>query len=319
MKGRCSLMGVVNLAKNSLIDPLVRKAQMINWYSTLEVLFKMTEYTKNREVSFLMSKAETSNKFFMNTRYLCVHCVRDFNYLLQMGLKVLTEPRLYNLYYSVLEFKDKFPFWKLGVERKVKVKNWVEKKMLNYIRGYDLFFDIDADKNTFESAKLTVTRLMEVLNNYGVVYEIRNSGKGFHIICPNQQFQDLDLNYNEDYEDKKNVANIFYNIARNLNQEVSCLIDVAVYDLRRVTKIPYSLVLYSDETRVCFPFNSLSEFERFKYSDGTLDGFRKFITDGEVGSWQTLLRNRETFIFNKDVKKTYIREFIEDYGEFKTI
>ena len=298
--------------KQDLIDPLTRQSIMISWYSTLEVLFKMVDYTKNRECAFLISKADTSGEYFKNTRYLCIHCVRDFNYLLQMGLKVLTEPRLYNLYYSVAEFKDKFPFWQLGADRKVKIKNWIERKMCSEIKGYDLFFDVDADKITFQGAKITVERLKEVLDEFNIHYEIRSSGKGFHVIAPNYQFQDQGFVYNEDDKDSNNLCNLFFNVAMNLNEQVSSLIDTSVYDLRRVTKIPYSLVHYVDEIRVCFPFESESEFERYKYEDGTYENFKQFMGTDPLG-WQYLLRNRQTFIFNKD-KIPNVKGFISKYG-----
>ena len=297
-----------------------RQIEMIAWYSTLEVLFKMNEYTKSRETSFLMSKAESPDQCFKNTRYLRCECVRDFNYLLQNGLHVLDEPRLYNLYYSIAKLRKPLPFWVLGKERKELINSWV-KTIDKKIASYDFFIDVDCGNLTFDGGKLTVEMIIEFLDKFNIQYELRSSGQGFHIIANGDQFKEMRFSYNENYdEDPDNVCDNFERIAKYLHQEISELVDLQMYDLRRVTKIPYSLVHYKNEIRVCFPFISLAEFEDFKYDDGNLRNFKRFMAKKGDSAWNYLIRNRKTFIFNEDKSPNVkgLFEFIKTWEDQKT-
>jgi len=285
--------------KTDLISEDKRQQIVKDWYSCLEVLFKMVEYTKNRETVFLISKAEDPKKYYYNTRYLRVECVRDFNYLLQMGLHMFDEKRLYNLYYSITEFKKPIPFLKFDSERKSKIKNWAEQRMIKETESYDFFIDVDCDKITFEGGKITVRKIKELFDKYAIPFEIRCSGKGFHIIVDGKVFNILGYNISEDLKDENNICYVFGEIGKRLNKHVSNLIDDGVYDYRRVTKIPYSLVHYSEEVRVCFPFDSEFEFEGFKYEDGNAERFIEKLRKQNGWNWRSLLRERQTFIFNK--------------------
>ena len=110
---------------------------------------------------------------------------------------------------------------------------------------------------------------------------MRFSGCGFHIIIPSKALPQLSK---EPFTDGSQIEN-YLGLLRFLRERFSDMVDDGIADLRRVTKTPYSLAVYKDGMRVCFPFRS----------DGHFRGFD--IGMSGLSAWKDLIRPEE-YVFN---------------------
>lgn len=284
-----------------------------DWYLNQEVQRKITQTTTKREVSLLLSKGQPNPNFRFNKRYLSAYNTNHIDYIANwdLGLKK-NNIVLYNMYYSIIKFKNLFPFFKFGENRGIDIKNWISNKLITTIDKVDFFIDVDCKKESFEGGKNTIIEIKKLFDEYTIQYQIVASGKGFHIIANGEQFEKIEHTIELESESKKDIMNIYYFIAKYLKNNYSDLVDLAVYDLRRITKVPYSLVFYENETRVAIPFISWEEFFNYKFDDNLFSNVVNNTLKGNINN----IKYRITKTFNKDIPPQ-VFSFLNDIGYFK--
>lgn len=119
---------------------------------------------------------------------------------------------------------------------------------------------------------------------------------GFHIIIEHKFLPKLPFDPDED----KNIYRFCRAFAKYFFDNVTELVDLKIYDSRRVCKIPYSLALFKDMILVCKP---LTEKELLDFNL-------------EIVQPENICLNKdftEQQTFNKsDVSDNQVRKFIED-------
>ncbi len=225
------------------------------WYKLPEVKFEMISFLKNREVAFI--KPNFSTKKGKTIRMLRMHNVQSID-LWANRMHISNNGMDYNMYYSLAKYKNGIPFTDLTLRDRdfTKWNNDCWKEIISY----DFLIDIDSGNHSeIEFAYYSTLNIKEYFDELNIPYNLRFSGMGFHFIIPHEFFDNHNFNPNDD----KNVYYLYMAIAQYLHSKFSEMIDLNIYDYRRVTKIPYSLALYKDKCYVCLPFNSDKEFELF--------------------------------------------------------
>jgi hypothetical protein len=144
--------------------------------------------------------------------------------------------------------------------------------------GYDFLIDVDAgDFEDIDGAYQSTREIISFFDFKDIPYEIRFSGKGFHLIIPHNYFSLFNVNYTIMFnlKEEKNVYQLYSKIAKKLSDRFSEMIDLKIYDSRRVCKIPFSLALYKERIYVCYPFTTIEEFDDFRLINFELWNFNK--------------------------------------------
>ncbi|GAH36612.1 unnamed protein product, partial [marine sediment metagenome] len=209
-----------------------------SYYYRLDVQYEIIKQLKNRECALLLPSWETNVKSLKKSvRNLRVHSPQ----YLQRALKKLNfitvkETELFNLYGSVATYKEGIPFTVLYLADR-DTKTW---NRIHYTKmvAYDFFLDIDAGSHKdINHALRSCIMVCDFLTSLKCPYSVRFSGKGFHIIIPHKYFK-----FNKfDPHDENNIYKSYYIIAKYILDEFSEMVDLSIYDSRRVCKIAYSL------------------------------------------------------------------------------
>lgn len=229
-----------------------------DWYKNPSVKFKMIKYTYNREVMFI--KPVSSSREGLSTRMIRIHNVQHLDvWMKSMG--IWNDKKDYNLYYSLARYKKGIPYGSLNLAERDfgdwTRENWKE------IDAYDFLLDIDcANHKEIDFAYYSVKNIRNIFDILGVPYHLRFSGRGFHFIVPYDCFSELGLSF--DPESENNIYEFYMDIAMGLHRRFSEMIDVGIYDLRRVVKIPFSIALYEGKEYLCRPFEDDDDFMNFR-------------------------------------------------------
>lgn len=239
-----------------------------NWYKLPAVKFLIRNYTYKRETMFMKPSFSESNA--KTVRMIRIHNVQHLDiWTRQLYLYNTIKPRHFNLYYSLAKYKGGIPLGSLKLADR-DFGNWNE-ECWKEIEGYDFLIDIDAGNHKeMEFAYISAKDIKKLLDECEVSYNLRFSGMGFHFLLPSIEMlkpfpEGLSFNPSDD----KNVYKFYMSIAMKLHEDYSEMIDVGIYDSRRVTKIPYSLALYEHKNYVCYPFKSDDDFNNFNLSSMT--------------------------------------------------
>ena len=234
---------------------------MINypeWYKLAPVKFNIIKYTYRRETMFI--KAKHSVREGKTTRMIRIHNVQHLDLWLK-SMQVFKHLREYNLYYSLAKYEDGIPYGSLDLGNR-DFGNWVEENHKQIV-SYDFLLDIDCGNHKeMPFAYISAKKLKNFFDKNDVPYHLRFSGMGFHFIIPFKCFIDYNLSFNPD--ENRNIYEFFMDIAMKLHNRFSEMIDLRIYDSRRVAKIPYSLALFDNDNYVCYPFKNNEDFEIFK-------------------------------------------------------
>jgi hypothetical protein len=143
------------------------------------------------------------------------------------------------LYTSLAHFKELPNFSYAFKVRSLEQKIWAKSIIANpkqYIEGMDMLFDIDA-KDFKEGHEQTKT-LFEILRSFDVPFYVMPSGGkigGFHIRIRWENLQATGFSWEE-------MPKLNYLICKTLKEKHGVKdLDLSLFDLRRVAKIPYGL------------------------------------------------------------------------------
>jgi len=265
------------------------------WYNNPAVKFEMIRYTYNREVAFIVPYWLPEKYQKRSTRMFKIHSVQhlDFHYNISNMFKHKIP---YNLYYSLAKYKTGIPnqeFYRYSVRDN---KYWNDNNH-KHIVEYDFLIDIDVKKSEdIMYAYDTAKSIIDLFDRTNTPYELRYSGMGFHIIIPHKY---LPQNKGFIPKSKNSIYKFCQNIALELQKAYSEIIDIKIYDSRRVCKIPYSLSLYENNIYVCVPFKELRHFKKFDINNFTPD------------IWFRKVKKRGNYIFNNDGNILKLLEYLK--------
>jgi len=274
------------------------------WYGTQAVRFEIIKSLYCREFALISKHTPKAS-----IRNLKSHSVKNFDYILWNLLHLRNKKILFSLYYSLAKYINGVPnsprtlveWTKCDTWKKVK-EDW---KFNHYkkMESYDFVIDIDAgDHADIIHAKETTINIRNYFDKLNIPYEVRYSGKGFHFIIPKKFFPD----YSYDPNDENNIYKMYQKIAKYLYDEFSEMVDVDIYDSRRVLKIPYTLALYPDDYNcyICFPLHTRAGLDNFQFKEYIL-------TEKNFDVYKKIIKMRGLHLFNADGK---MNKLLKDVG-----
>jgi len=243
---------------------MIDYSQLRKWYGSLSVLYEMFPYLKKREFALLVPSFLGNHKVYKtSTRMLKCNNVQQIKYNLER-LKWGERNLPYNFYYSLAKYGDGIPVQSFNyAQRKENNKNWTAEHW-KHITGYDYLIDVDSpDQENIAHAHQSARMLKNFFNQLNVPYEFRFSGCGFHFVIPSMYLPELSFNPHKEH----NIYKFLSKVSKKLLERFSEMIDVNIYDSRRLCKIPYSLAIYEQGNYVCHPFLDKGEFDNFYLND----------------------------------------------------
>lgn len=258
------------------------------WYYNNAVQWEIFKMTKDdREMAFL-SPSWVNVDELRGFQYRAMHNYSvqglDYNFKNKFtGFPTAANAHLvYNVFYSMAKFKGGVPTF----HNKDEAEEW-KKIAWKSIYSYDLLVDIDAPSHKHMGFALeSCFHVKSIFDKYDIPYDIRFTGKGFHIVVPGTAVQF------EHFEPRKegSAYGKAADVLRYLHDVVGEFIDFGIADSRRVCKVPYSLAFYENDFAVCWPL-TLKEMNHFNYKD--------FMNQNAVGLLPSI-KNRGLFMFNKE-------------------
>lgn len=231
---------------------------IFKWYNNPAIKFEIIKSLFNRELA-VINRTNKDSK--VTIRMLKCHNVQHYDFLQKFVIKQEYNNQLFNYYYSLAKYRDGIPKQNWHLQERNN-QQWT-KEHFKLMVSYDFLLDIDGNFEEMDYAYDSAKSIKNFLDSKKIPYELRFSGCGFHFIIPHRFLpQDLSMNpyYNGDnlYKYCARIAKFFYN-------DFSDLVDVNIYDSRRICKIPYSLSCYPDDDKayLCFPMHSDHQFEAF--------------------------------------------------------
>jgi hypothetical protein len=201
-----------------------------------------------------------------------------------------------NIYHSVSYLKD-IPLFSWNFRIRNKDPKYIEfnKNYADHLTGYDFFCDFDC-KEDFELGYKEVKEFKEILEKNKVPFYLLNSSfRGFHIIIPNQYFNQENIQ-----ENIKKFANVISNIKITHNFE---MVDDSVCDLKRLKKLPFSFV---DDGSVAFPLSD-EFFNNWKPEKVKVNYLLKNVY---IKNYGLIVR---TYGLDEEQLKANTNKFIENY------
>lgn len=200
-----------------------------NWYNHSNIKFELVRFLKDREFATIHTEED-----FKTLRCLKANGVKYLDIIFDI-YKILKKP--YNFYGSLAKFKD-YPNFSYNLKlKKVQQQNF-NMEFENKIYEFDLLIDIDNEDimKAYESAK----KVKEIFDLYKFPYSLKASGnKGFHFEVEFETFPDELKKMS--FTDISIMLKTFAENFRAINEIPD--IDLTVFDLRRINKAPYSVVL----------------------------------------------------------------------------
>ena len=239
------------------------KEEFDKWHSTF-VMLEMTKSIGHRETALLPYNEEIPD-FQKGYAVRNLHCKSlDF---LKNNLKVFKfNERAMKIYTSLALFKEfpnlSYAYTVRAREQSILTKD-IAKHPTHYIEGMDMLWDIDS-KN-FQSGYDQTRGILNILKENEVPFFVMPSGGkrgGFHIRIRWEELSDV-------ITDWQVVSHKNYLLCHNMKRRFPD-IDESLFDLRRVGKMPYSIVRSHDKWNVCLPL-SYDEFLNFNEGDNEVN------------------------------------------------
>ena len=236
----------------AIIEPIPEMEVMTKiWYNTPCIAFEIINSLKYKETVFIAKNRPTVQ------RMLKINMVK-YMYKNFERYKFYEDEYLYNMYNSVAHFPN-LPMCSFKWEEKKEQVAIFNENYQQYIKGYDLF--IDLDNENIDLVYASTKELKKIFDKYKLPYNLVFSGeKGFHITIEykNLPHQIQMLPY-------KKISELFklFTYELKLTEKIRD-IDNTIYDLRRIKKTPYS-ICYPKYT-VVLPLSD-DQFNTFSMQD----------------------------------------------------
>jgi hypothetical protein len=247
------------------------------YYKQVEVLFEIVKQLQGREVALLCDDynvrcIKAHNLAFLESNF------RAFNFF----------KRKYNIYISSAHFNN-MPLFSYDPKTRQEQSHKFRDTYKDFMTGYDFFIDIDGDPKDISGAYIEAKKIKEFFDAYKLPYYIKLSGKGFHFIIMSHFFSGI---FPDLFSRNLKFKTLVLSLKKLLNLS---LLDITVYDLRRVYKVAYSLDTKTG--RVALPLSD-EQFNNFDISCVLPENVLK----NGVRNRGLLIRNQETD-YTKNLKK----------------
>lgn len=241
-----------------------RKGVQQLWYTLFALQHYWIKILKHRETAYLSPSWQNQPSVRMKKNHNTQQWQTNLEYT---GIKNCSQFR--NIYYSLAKFKSSFPLFRKEQEKE---KEEYKENIWKDFESFDMVLDIDCPSHELMQLAFDDMKIIHNLLAYQkVAHYIRFSGKGFHIF-----FKNPIRAINQEYFNPESEVNIYKEYAKIAREyyKLTELIDLTIYDHRRIIKLPYSLVHYQFKTYVCHPMQKeeveadnflLERYEVFKY------------------------------------------------------
>ena len=221
------------------------------WYATESIAYEMINTMKLRESVFIATNRRATQ------RCLKINAVR-FLFMNFKRYKAFEDDYQYNIYHSVSHFPN-LPMFSFKWDDK---KEQMAKFNLEYetlMTGYDFFLDLDNENLELVYSSTKVAK--ELFDKFKIIYNLVFSGKkGFHI---NVEYKDLPKAFMQiEYKKLARLFKLFayeLKICKNIRD-----IDTSIFDLRRIKKVPYSVVY--PYYNIALPLSN-EQFDNFSFKE----------------------------------------------------
>jgi len=198
------------------------------WYDSVPVQYEVVKNLIHRETAIIhvVNSKKTLRCLKINAvRYLLIN---DNRY------KIFLEP--YNVYASLSKFPN-LPVFSFSGYVKKQQQTKFNQEFREYMHGFDFLMDID--NPDIQLAHVSSVEVKKEFDEFKVPYWLMFSGsKGFHFRV---DYEDFPVWLKEkSWDEIASTLKKFSENFRLLNNLPD--IDLAVYDLRRIAKIPYTIV-----------------------------------------------------------------------------
>jgi hypothetical protein len=282
------MLGEMPMKSMEVLKDLNLKMKL--WYGRQDVKYELIKFLKNREFAYIapkwLRKEYKGRVKDISNRNWRVHNTQHFDVLMNTFI-FNSNPRIVNLYNGMAQFTNGLPYQTLDLTKRDN-EDW-KKNGWKQMCGYDILLDVDADshRKTVSHAWPSAKVLMGLLDDNKVAYELRFSGMGFHFIIPASALPKMHF----DPAGKDSIFSFTINFLAFLRKKVTQILDMTIFDSKKLCKLPYSLAVFKKASYVCTPILSREEFENFKLSDYSFENMM-----------QKSVRGRGTFLFNSEYK-----------------
>jgi hypothetical protein len=226
------------------------------YYTCKSIKYFISQQTLNREM-MVLDKSKPNSA----VRMLKCHNTNHFDYHFLKGSTNFLKQKFFkfNIYMSVAKYKKGIPNQTVLAYNRKDNKEFIDMNedwKLNHWRqmsAYDFYIDVDAPEFEYlDYARDMTIKIFEYFDEHAIPYQLYFSGMGFHIKIPYEFFAWTGWSFNPDAKD--NIYKKYKEIAKIFHDKFGELIDLSIYDPRRVIKVPYSLAYYDrDNIFVCSP------------------------------------------------------------------
>jgi len=237
-----------------------------DFYTNDEILFEMLKSTKNKELALINPNFTIRCMYASSIKFLKWN-INEFGAFNQ---------NMSNFYFSLANVNN-MPVFSFNRNLRQEQQEKFNPEFEKYVTGFDMFIDLDKnqvpepnkmilkrlglkspDLKTYIKAYLIkdMKRLKEVFDENKIPYSIRFSGSGFHFVINDKYLPNYSVN------DKVKFCKNFAFDLKNWFAVDS--IDLSIYDLRRLAKIPYTIDIKTGN--VCMPLDD-KQAENFDYND----------------------------------------------------
>jgi len=238
----------------------LNQVKIRDWYKNKLIKYNIFPLLKNRTVDFITPREIVKEKEIKRSafRYINIKSFTGIDFNIEKG-EVVEQFR--NVYCSVATLNDTFEG--INIVNRVEEKDLrkaINENFEKYVIGYDL--KIDIDNSNLVQAHTEAVRVAEILDSYEVPYYVIFSGnKGFNFTV-DTSFIPEDVAVLDRPEYFKKIVEFMK------NKEKLDSIDLEVYTIGRVFKVPYSIERHYD--LVALPLDR-SQLKNFNVDEMKID------------------------------------------------
>lgn len=237
-----------------------------NYYSQKFVQYLICNYIQNRTMDFIIPRDLAADEKRTGFRYRRCNNPTSLLYFFDK-FEFLQKP--FNLYASVANVGSEFPLMSFNREEESRQTDELNEtggnKFREYVTSYEL--KIDIDNSNLEIARDEGLKVYDLLKKEGAPFWLMFSGnKGFNFTIPAMP---SNINVLE-------LPDINLRVATRIKEVLGLSsIDLTVYTLNRVFKVPYSVERH--ENLIALPLEGRKDLETFRKEDFRINNVLKSV------------------------------------------